>query len=434
MARVPAFRGATTVGVGGAWANPAGRARRARRPQHKFTLQQTPWVIQPFLLAPVLPGETLKNLMVQSRVVSDPVVSRLHGWWLEYYFFYVKITDVDDRDTLQQMFVDPNTSISTLYEATSAPYYHVGGTPNYAKMCLKCVVEHYFRDEAEAWDVATIPVGGVNMPVASVGDLGWTDSLMGRSDYTSLDINVDADGDSTITAREVDQQLALWAVLRQNGVTTLDYESYLASMGVNVPRDVPHRPELLRYVREWQYPVNTVNPTNGTPTSALSWSIAERADKNRYFSEPGWIFGVTVARPKVYRGNQAGSAADYMRGTMSWLPMLAKTNPEVSMVFLDGAATGAESLIGGAAEDYVWDVKDLLIHGDQFLNVAPGPTVAPEVQLPASDMSHVYPAEADVDPLFVTGETGCFVDQDGIVQLTIDSQMWEDSTPGTPEV
>lgn len=430
MARNSAFRGSRVSTWNAAPKSP----RKARRPQHTFTLQQTPWVIQPFMIAPVLPGETLTNLMLQARVVSDPVVSRLHGWWLEYYFFFVKMSDLDDRDDLQQMFIDPNADISSLYSATSAPYYHVGGTPNYTQMCLKRVVEEYFRDESEAWDVATIPVGGVNMPVASVGNLGWTDSLMGRSDYVSEDVNIDADGDATITAREVDQQMALWAMLRQNNITTLDYDGYLRSMGVDVPLDVAHRPELLRYIREFQYPSNTVNPSTGAPTSALSWSIAERADKNRFFKEPGFIFGVSVVRPKVFRGNQAGSATHYLRTTMNWLPMLAAKNPEVSMVFLDGVSTGAESLIPSSAEDYVFDVKDLLQYGDQFLNVAPGPTTAPEVQLPASDMSHVYPAEADVDPLFVTGETGCFVDADGVVALTIQSVMWEDSTPSTPEV
>lgn len=432
MARNPAFRGNSgSMPVRVLQDMP--RTRVTRRPQHMFTLQMTPWVIHPFLLAPVLPGETLKQLMLQSRVVSDPVVSRLHGWWLEYYIFYVKISDLDDRETLQAMFVDPATSISGLYSATSAPYYHVGGAPNYAAMCLKRVVEEYFRDEGEAWDTWTIPVGGVNMPVAAAGDAQWADSLMGVSDYTVDDVNVDIDGDSTITAREVQRSLAMWSQLRAAGVTTLDYDSYLRSMGVNVPEETQHRPELIRYVREFQYPTNTVNPTNGAPTSALSWSIAERADKNRYFVEPGFIFGVTVARPKVYRGNQAGSVADYLRTAQNWLPQLSLQEPEVSMVYMDGTSTGQESLLPNAAEDYVFDMKDLFLYGDQFLYPAPGPTTAPEVQLPQSDMSHVYPVEADVDPLFVTGETGCFVDCDGIVQLSI-ATMLTDSTPGTPEV
>lgn len=409
--------------------------RKARRPQHQFALEQTPWVIQPFLLAPVLPGESLTNILLQARVVSDPVAHRLTGWWLEYFLFYVKLTDLDDADSLKTMFVDPSASISSLYSSTSAPYYHVGGAPNYTQMCLKRVTEEYFRDEGEAWNTWTIPVNGVSMPVAKAQmHDSWCNSLMGATDYAAEDFSVDIDGNATITPREIMDAVGLWAQQRAAGITTLDYESYLKSMGIPVEEVLERRPELIRYVREWTYPTNTVNPSTGAPTSALSWSIQERADKKRYFKHPGFIFGVTVVRPKVYRGNQQGQLAHYLRTAQNWLPALARANPEVSMEKFDGAGTGAESLIGGSAEDYVFDWKDLFLYGDQFLNKAPAPTTAPEVQLPQSDMSHVYPVEADVDPLFITGETGCFVDQDGVVALTIQSLIGDDTSHGTPEV
>ena len=246
-------------------------------------------------------------------------------------------------------------------------------------------------------------------------------------------MNVVIDASGTITAREIDHAAALWAQLRATGITTLDYAGYLRQMGINVPEEVEHKPELLRYTREWSYPTNTVNPSTGAPTSALSWSLAERADKKRFFREPGFIFGVMIVRPKVMRGNQQGSVTHYLREGRFWNPQLSMAHPEYSIMKLDGVSTGAESLIGGSSEDYVFDVNDLFLYGDQYLNKAPGPTVAPEVQLPQADMSHVYPVEADVDPLFVTGETGCFVDADGVVSFDISSHLG-DNTPGTQDV
>ena len=69
---------------------PAPRVSRSgRRPQHTFQLRHKPWVVQPFMIAPVLPGDTMKNLLLQARAVSSPVKNPLIGWWLEYYFFYV---------------------------------------------------------------------------------------------------------------------------------------------------------------------------------------------------------------------------------------------------------------------------------------------------------------------------------------------------------
>jgi hypothetical protein len=69
-------------------------------------------------IAPVLPGETMKNLLLQARVVSDPIKNPLIGWWCEFYFFYVKHRDLDDRDVFTEMMVNPATTTSSLNEAT----------------------------------------------------------------------------------------------------------------------------------------------------------------------------------------------------------------------------------------------------------------------------------------------------------------------------
>jgi len=41
------------------------QGRWMRRPQHSFSLKSRPWRLDPFMIAPVLPGETLKNLLVK---------------------------------------------------------------------------------------------------------------------------------------------------------------------------------------------------------------------------------------------------------------------------------------------------------------------------------------------------------------------------------
>ena len=66
-------------------ASTANQRRIARRPAHSFNLVTRPYGIYPFMLAPVLPGETLENILLQARVVTDPVISRLTGWICEAY-------------------------------------------------------------------------------------------------------------------------------------------------------------------------------------------------------------------------------------------------------------------------------------------------------------------------------------------------------------
>ena len=55
------------------------KARVPRTPKHTFNLVQRPYEITPFMIAPVLAGETLKNLLLQCRTVSTPLENRLIG-------------------------------------------------------------------------------------------------------------------------------------------------------------------------------------------------------------------------------------------------------------------------------------------------------------------------------------------------------------------
>ena len=67
--------------------------RVTRSPRHTFQLRHRPFLLQPFMLAPVIPGETMKSLLLQSRAVTSPIANPLVGWWLEYYFFYAKYSE-----------------------------------------------------------------------------------------------------------------------------------------------------------------------------------------------------------------------------------------------------------------------------------------------------------------------------------------------------
>ena len=83
---------------------PIGQSTRAlRRPSHQFQLRHRPYQIQPFALAPVLPGGTLKAGLMQARVVSDPIKNPLIGWWSEWFLFYVKLRDMPDSSHFQNM-------------------------------------------------------------------------------------------------------------------------------------------------------------------------------------------------------------------------------------------------------------------------------------------------------------------------------------------
>lgn len=403
------------------------QSRKLRRPQHSFFVRQRPWQIQPVVIAPVLPGETMRNLLLQARVVTDPLANPLIGWWCEFYFFYVKHRDLAIRDETVAMMLEvnnPPTADSALVKT-----YHKGTYVDWTLQCLKRVTEEFFRNEGEAWDVVTLD----NLPVASVNDQSWLDSMVPVADYAAADVElVDAATSDVLTASELDLAMRQWEFLKMNSLTTMDYEDFLRTYGVRPKFQELHRPELIRYAKGWTYPSNTIDPADGSPTSACSWAVAERADKDRFFSEPGFVFGVSVVRPKVYRANQEGSAVALLNTAMDWLPAILDDNPNTSVKTVDN---GAGSPLENQTTDYVVDVKDLFLYGDQFLNIDPdspgtGAWSPNLVELPTAAGLKRYASSTDANNLFVDadGSDGLnTIRMDGICSLTIASSLRETS-------
>ena len=418
------------------------RTRRGRRPVHSFQVRHHPWQIVPFAIAPVLPGDSLTNAMLQVRAVSDPVKNPLIGWWLEHFVFYlphrslvltsntgVKNTAMVDK--LTAMMLDPNLTTraaGTTIAANDLNVYTSQGDPDYVTWCLGQIVERFFRDPGEpVWGTgAPLEIGTApKYPPAQISNTSWLDSAMLKSVFDAsqpADVDVDGpDANTTIQASEIDKAMRTWQMLRDNALTDQTYEDFLRTYGVRVPdRETEIKPELLRYSREWTYPSNTIDPTTGSPSSALSWSIMERMDKKRFFKEPGFVFGVTVARPKVYLSKQRSAAVSMLENVFTWLPAVLGNDPYSSLV----AKTPTAGPLSGQAADYIVDVKDLYLYGDQFLNFDLSATDAGLVALPSSTLQKKYPTTADMQGLFkAVADTGRLVRQDGVLNLSFESTV-----------
>lgn len=411
-------------------------------PQHSFNLRTPPFAIQPFMIAPVLAGETLKNLLLQARVVTDPVKNPLIGWWTEFYFFYVKLRDLEIRESLVEMLLDPAFDNTTIDAPTAAPAnYHAGGVGqiDFVALCLDRVVSEYFRDEgqtANTW-VLNFTTPDINWFTAQVMKNSVFDSVKPFASWTTTDVDVDtADANTTVQASEIELAMRQWEMLKMNNLQQMSFEDYLATFGIRSPSVELHRPELVRYVRDWSYPSNTIDPTNGTPRSAVSWSVAERADKDRFFKEPGFLFGVHCSRPKIYMEHQKGTFTGSMSNAYSWLPAMLAEHPELSTRFI-ADNVGPIGAINTDAGGYFFDVKDLLLYGEQFYNMALTEAKAPPtVAIPNATLTQLrYPDVQDVLELFVdTTEANLnyFVRTDGVVSLAIAGNVRDTSPRGGP--
>lgn len=403
--------------------------RTLRRPQHDFQLRHKPWQIQPFMIAPVLPGETMQNLLMQARVITDPIQNRFLGWWAEHYFFYVKHRDLDDREDFVEMMLNPSWTPDDVDSATdSTAFYYEGGTGtgtkyiHWLEKCYKRIVEEYFRDEGDAWNNHL--VGGI--PGAKVSGPKWWQSLQPEAAVSFTDVSVSTAGDNAFTVKELTEAERTYEWLRQNGAVQMTYEDFLGTYGVTVPKaEELHVPELLRFTRNWQYPVSAIDPTTGNAASAVNWTIAERADKDRFFKEPGFIVGVSVVRPKVYFSRQLGYASAMLNNAFSWLPALMSDDPTTSLKLLpdNNGLLGDIADAGGA-----WvDVKDLFLYGDQFVNFALTETDAGFVALPTAALEKQYADETMADAMFVSTEAE-MIRQEGVVTLNIAGRQQDTSS------
>lgn len=418
--------------------------RKLRKPQHSFHLRQRAFQIQPMMLAPVLAGETLKNLLFQARVVTDPIKNPFIGWWQEYYFFYIKLSDLDFADDtslgnpgsglgsrVQMLLADPAFNATSYdYGSANVPHYAVALSQTYMRDCLTLVTSHYFRDERDV--ETTYELDG--LPLAMINNTGILDSAMLNDDYMRAQTNVDVDllgdaSDAELKVSEIENALNRYKLAKANGLTDATWEDYLASFGLNTALpEKPHRPELVRYVRQWQYPSNTVEPSTGVPSSAVSWSIQERGDKDRFFREPGFLMGLSVTRPKVYLSNQKAYMSGFLDRAEDWMPAWLWGEPLTSM---KKYAQGTGPFSGLTDADGYWiDMRDLFMYGDQFVNFALTETDAGLVALPTVDLQKKFVSDTDVDGLFVTPATKQWIRQDGVVNLTIASTL-RDTTPTT---
>lgn len=224
-------------------------------------------------------------------------------------------------------------------------------------------------------------------------------------------------GTANPTVEQTEGALNTYAYLREMKFIDMSFEDYCRSFGVRIPTaDEVNMPELLRTISDWSYPVNHVEPTTGIPSAAVSWALKERVDKDRFFREPGFVFGVSVTRPKVYFANQRSSMTDFLDTPFSWLPALMGDRPETSL----REFSNANGPITGATNGYWVDLRDLFLYGDQFVNFSMVATDDNSVALPTAAMNKRYVSAADVDSLFKNAGAGFnLVRQDGTARLSI---------------
>lgn len=403
-------------------------SRINRQPAHSFELRVRPFQIVPFMLAPVLPGETLESLWFEAREVTDPLASNLRGVKSEWHFFYVKLRDMAHEtdgyfnlENIEKMFTapldDPMSSAVTTYNAIPMPgLFYNGGVPWLSPALTRIVADH-FRDVGEESAANHFGIGAQidGYPAAQVREQGWQDSLTAAADVP--DSGSLGDPSATTTPEDLQMLMNQWELLQSYGWTEMTFEDYLAQNGVNVPAAASGKCERLFSFSKFTYPSNTIDPADGSAIGAGSWVFKEMKRDKKRFTEPGFVVGVHVVRPKVFFGNRKGSLANFLTRGFDWLPAVLADNPETSLRKFEVAAASDGPLGDVPAADYFVDMRDLFVHGDSFVNFA-ADTSSPRLALPDEDLEARYPSLTDINAFF-KNEAANLIRSDGFASLTI---------------
>jgi len=397
--------------------------RKIRRPRHPYNVEQEPYQIQPHFIAQTIGGETLVSLRDQSRVVTDPVLNKLIGWWVEKHYFYVKLHQLAHSGFVKMLTNEDQDPGSTLGTAADVKTFHNNAKVDWTKECLEQVSAKWFRDAGETWNVPAID----GLPLAQLSRRNWANSLITETAYEAFDQTVPhtAGSPDTSEAREIEVAMQTWRFMTEVEKEKWTYSDWLADQGIRDPDMIEFEteaPELLGSFVEWSYPTNTVDVTDGTVTSAVVWSM-NNTIKNKFMKDPGFILGVTVIKPKMYWIGQKGTMLDLLNHAFQWSPTVMDEFPSSSLI---GHAASTVPLAAITGDAIVYDHKDLLMYGEQFVN-----HVIDEndngINIPEADADRLYPVTADLDALFVTPIGKNLIRQDGVVSCRIKTRI-EDTT------
>lgn len=425
--------------------------RRHRRPQEPFNVRCRPFEICPFMIHPVLPNESLDNLLMQVDGYSDPIVNRNLGWHVNYQFYYVPLMALANPDfaaasvgasDLAGPMLDATVKFSDslgVTGAVSAPYYQFKGAVPWLEECFTPIVNKFYCDEDDRTLGGYVAAAsGMEYPLAYVNQRSWIHSLKEESAGTD-----DAELPGVDQIEELDilsgysTHQTQWEIMRDSGQEDLSYDDYLKAQGVrtgetraNTDAQVLPVPELLRFVRKWVKPISTFDPTDGSAATGLKWSCAERADKTRYFKEPGFLVGVTCTTPKLYLGNQKGSIVGILNQADHWLPRVLQGFGYTSVAeVLDSVTDGP---LINQDEDYWFDIGDLFNYGGAgFINHTLGAAQHALAIPDGNPLNKRYLTEAEIKSLFVDSTNDQHLYHDGTAHLDILTTVPADQTPGS---
>lgn len=374
------------------------RTRKKRSPSFPIAGTMKPMGLYPMWATVVLPGETLNSAEMKYRLISMPVKHPLVGATFETWLVFVSLTDIDAA--LAQMFISEGQPTTGFTAAADRPrFFTKSGQIDYLKLAVDRVVDAYFRDEGET---TARTIDGVPKVKRSAYD--WAQNLMFKPD--------DLDASYLPSALPEDGTLTPLEIMKLAGMSEITYEKYLMQYGVakKTAMAEARQPEILRYTRDWTVPTNSIDPASGKPSSAWAWGATVKSEKAKRFDEAGFVIQLGCVRPKFFDSTLRASMIGELWGFADFFPVYNLDDPAGGLKLLEDnhKVLDLSKLTDPDLTPLMYDHRDLLSHGEQFVNDWSGPYALPtntsrdiDEGKSDQDLRGQYPTDANINGVFV---------------------------------
>lgn len=364
-----------------------GYGRVRRNPMFPTAGIMVPFGLYPLAAFPLNAGDTLENLSMSGRFISQPIKHPINGAWFEQWIAAVPLSLINSA-----FFTDLAPVTTGFTAAADQPrYFTKAGGLDLIKRAYDLVVAEYFTRVG-----ATPPVNdGVTM-LPRMG-VDWTENLMLKPSALNVSLLPMQGVNTALTGIDLESERAL--------IESSDYRDWVQQFGVKDPARNDIRPRILRYLRNWSLPQNVIDPASGSPRSAFYWSPTLKLEKRMRAPEPTIVLVLGAWRPQMFSDYLPQSYLSRMAGIKEWLP----PHNEAAWSPIQGNDPLFKAGFGVVGDNLIFDRSDIWSRGEQFINCLPADSPYP---VPVSTSTGVpggqdqmrgkYPTAADINALFVT--------------------------------
>lgn len=344
--------------------------RGERRPVFRAALELEPWEITPFCCFPLLPGETLHNVLIDGRFLLNGCVSPLFPWYLDLQMYAVKLSDLDiDFELILKHRGD--TGPSGLANSAAAPHLGeaVGGI-TISGLVYKRICDQFWKTDN------VLPNSIVNTDLF-IAPVKWRGSSSTHVEGENPDDFLRPDEILT-DAMKIDllDRDPNWDdILRSYGVVRSAVEA-----GV---------PERIMWESMAKFPVFVQSDAADTIVTRYQvlWSIREARLTARgqglFAKEPMAVMGMVTIRPEIIEGNKAFMMINDLTDRERWWVPPFNTMDAVQDILQEPGSgiTAGHSWVDAAPGVTQMNMLDYWFMGESFTNMDWKNATPPDAQL-----------------------------------------------------